>query len=292
MRRYAHRDRVEQLDPAVDYLEIYRTTTTLEFPWDVSQALGFALFRTYAVPSIGALLDRTGEFTGRAARRYDDTALLMGAILEHGPDSDAGRTAVRRINQMHGRYAIGQDDLRYVLATFVTLPIRWLEEYGWRPMTETERVASANYYRRVGALMAITRVPGTWQEFGALLDAYEAEHFGPDPGARRVADSTLALLATQGRLDTLPKALVDRMSLALMDPPLLAALGYPRQPRVVERAVRGGLRLRGRVVRRMRPRTVPLHARDLPTITSYRDGWVLEQLGTFTPGCPVSGSGP
>ena len=33
-----------------------------EFPWDVTQALGLALYRTYAVPSIGELLSATGEF--------------------------------------------------------------------------------------------------------------------------------------------------------------------------------------------------------------------------------------
>ena len=45
--------RIEQLDPARDYAEIYRLMGTHEFPWDMNQALSFALFRTYAVPSIG-----------------------------------------------------------------------------------------------------------------------------------------------------------------------------------------------------------------------------------------------
>ena len=48
-----------------DHAEIYRITVAHEFPWDMNQSLSFALFRTYAVPSIGGLLDRTGELTGR-----------------------------------------------------------------------------------------------------------------------------------------------------------------------------------------------------------------------------------
>lgn len=99
---------------------------------------------------------------------------------------------------MHGAYDIPNGDMRYVLCTFVVIPIRWLDAYGWRPMSETEKVASANYYRRLGALMGIRDVPSTWQEFETALEAYEAEHFAPDPGARRVADATLALLATLG----------------------------------------------------------------------------------------------
>ena len=42
-----------------------------------------------------------------------------------GFDSDEGKTAIRRINQMHRSYDISNDDLRYVLATFVVVPKRW-----------------------------------------------------------------------------------------------------------------------------------------------------------------------
>src|SRR4051794_32535547 len=142
--------RMEELDPARDYAEIYRLMGTHEFPWDMNQALSFALFRTYAVPSIGGLLARTGEFTERAQKHHDDTVLILDAVREHGMGSDEGRTAIRRMNQMHRAYGISNDDLRYVLATFVVTPIRWIDEYGWRRMTEIERVANANYYCDLG----------------------------------------------------------------------------------------------------------------------------------------------
>lgn len=57
--------RIEHLDPATDYAQVYRLMAAREFPWDMNQALSFALFRTYAVPSIGGLLARTPEFTER-----------------------------------------------------------------------------------------------------------------------------------------------------------------------------------------------------------------------------------
>ena len=40
------------------------------------------------------------------------------------------------MNQMHGAYAISNDDMRYVLSTFVVIPMRWLDRFGWRPMSE------------------------------------------------------------------------------------------------------------------------------------------------------------
>jgi hypothetical protein len=279
--------RIEELDPARDFAEIYRLTATYEFPWDMTQALSFALFRTYAVPSVGALLARTGEFTGRTQKRYDDTVLILDTVIEHGMDSSEGRAAIRRMNQMHRSYDISNDDLRYVLATFVVTPIRWVDEHGWRRMTESERVAGANYYRALGGHMGIRDIPPTWQAFSRLLDAYERQHFGFDAGGRAVAESTLALLATFPPNHRLPAALVRWISLATMDAPLLDAFGFPHPPRVLRALVRTGLKARGCVVRFLPPRSEPRFARQLPQIRSYPDGYQVSGLGTFPPGCPV-----
>ena len=118
------RARNAMLDPETDFTEIYRNLALYDFPWDTNQALSFALFRTYAVPSIGRLLDETGQFTGACQKRYDDTALLLEASFASGFESSEAKTAIRRVNQMHRTYAISDDDLRYVLATFVVVPKR------------------------------------------------------------------------------------------------------------------------------------------------------------------------
>jgi hypothetical protein len=278
---------IERLDPARDFAEIYRLTGTREFPWDMNQALSFALFRTYAVPSIGGLLARTGEFTERAQKRHDDTVLILDAVLEHGMESTEGRTAIRRMNQMHRSYDISNDDLRYVLATFVVTPIRWIDAYGWRRTTEIERIASANYYRALGRRMGIQDIPATWQAFARLLDAYERDHFAFDLGGRTVAEATLALLATFPPNDRLPVGVVRRISLATMDESLLDAFALPHPGRLVRGLVRTGLKARGRVVRFMPPRREPYFARQLPQIRSYPSGYSVPELGTFPPGCPV-----
>ena len=87
MRRDHWKRRNDALDPATDFVEIYANVVGHEFPWDMNQALGFALFRTYAVPGIGRLLDETGQFTEqtaeavrrhRAAPRAADPAGVRG----------------------------------------------------------------------------------------------------------------------------------------------------------------------------------------------------------------------
>ena len=287
MGRFDVLHRIEAMDPERDFAEICRLTGTIEFPWDMNQALSFALFRTYAVPSIGGLLARTGEFTGRTQKRYDDTALILDAVLEHGATSGPGRAAIRRMNQMHHAWGVGQDDLRYVLATFVVSPIRWLDAYGWRPMSEVERAASANSYRDLGRHMGIRDLPETWQEFARLHDAYEDEHFAFDPGARAVADATLELFATFPMNRFTPTPVVRQMSYSLMDDDLLDAFRFPRPHRAVRALFRGGLRARGRLVRWLPPRREPYFARQLPQIRSYPDGYEVAALGTFPTGCPV-----
>lgn len=287
MDRYAWLRRIEQLDPVVDAAEIYRISVTREFPWDYNQALSFALFRTYAVPGIGRLLHGTGELTRRTQKRYDDTVLLLDAVLEHGFDDPRARTAIRRVNRMHGSYPISQDDLRYVLCTFVVVPIRWIDELGWRRLSEHERTAAAEYYRELGRRMGIRDVPATHREFAEVLDAHEREHFAFDAGGRAVADATLELFTTFSPNHRAPAALVRRFSYGLMDDALRAAFRYPRISPLEQRLARAAVRARSAVVRRLPPRRDPLFARMLPNVRSYPDGYDVAGLGVFPGGCPV-----
>jgi hypothetical protein len=245
MRRDHWKRRNDSLDPATDYVEIYRNLVMHEFPWDMNQALSFALFRTYAVPGIGRLLDRTGEFTSRVQRAHD----------------------------------IPNDQFRYVLSTFVVVPRRWLDDYGKRPMTPTEVEASVHYYRALGRHMNIKDVPETYAEFEQLMDSYEAENFAYDAGGRRVADATLALMRTfYARPLRRPAGVFAR---ALMDQPLREAFRYDAPPVLVQRLSRAGLRARGVVLRAFPARRRPKRVEDISWIRSYPNGYVVEQLGTF-----------
>ena len=278
-----------ELDPETDFVEIYRNLATHEFPWDITQALSFALFRTYAVPGIGRLLDETGEFTARVQRRYDDTVLLLEVPFQRGFADPQARAAIRRVNRMHRSYDIPDHEMRYVLATFVVVPQRWLAEYATRPMTEAEARASVHYYRALGAHMGIPDVPETLEGFAELMDGYEAEHFGHTPGGRRVADATLGLLTSFYPGVAAPA--VRLLSRSLMDDALRDALGYPAPPAAVQRLARASVRLRGRLLRLFPTRVSEVSAARSNRVRSYPDGFDVEALGTFPvpgrAGCPV-----
>jgi hypothetical protein len=277
------------MDPHKDASEIYRLSAAYEFPWDHTRALELALYRTYAVPSIGGLLAETAELTDRSQKRYDDTSLLLDTVVEHGFDSGLGRTAIRRINGMHRSYDISDDDMRYVLCTFVVMPKRWIDAYGWRRLSRHEVIASTVHYTTLGRYMGVKGIPGSYEEFESYLDAYEETHFAWDEGARRVSDATLDLMASWYPRPLAP--LLRTATLALLDDPLLRAFRYPPPGPATRALVRRAVRLRGRAVRLLPPRRAPHYARQNREIKGYPNGYRVNDLGTWPVpgfgGCPV-----
>ncbi|MEU2376794.1 oxygenase MpaB family protein [Streptomyces misionensis] len=289
MKRFERLERIRRLDPVADAQEIYRLSTAYEFPWDYTRALELALYRTYAVPSIGRLLAQTAELTERTQKRYDDTALLLDTVVEHGFAAEQGRAAIRRINQMHRSYDISDDDMRYVLSTFVVVPRRWIDTYGWRRLSHHEIVATTEYYRTLGRHMGIPDLPKTYEEFETLLDTYEEANFGWDEGARRVSDATLRLMSSWYPRPLAP--LLRTGVLALLDEPLLRAFRYEKPGAATVALVRRVVRARGRVVRLLPPRRAPHFARQNWEIKGYPNGYRVADLGTRPVpglrGCPV-----
>jgi hypothetical protein len=278
--------RSELLDPVRDSHEISLHVSAYDFPWDNLQALSFALFRTYAVPSIGRLLDETAEFTDRVQKRYDDTGLLLEEVQRHGLGSGRGRSAVRRINQMHAMYAISNEDFRYVLATFVVVPKRWMDAHGFRTMTPNEIAATTNYYIELGRHMNIKDVPQDFAGFERLLDDYERAHFAFDEGGRRVADSTLDLMTTFWPNSWAPKWIVRRFAFSLMDEPLLRAFRYPVPGRLERGFFLGAMKVRARLLRLFPARSKPKWVSTYGYYRTYPAGYEIGDLGTFLPGGP------
>lgn len=277
MSRNAILDEIRKLDPVGDHQRIAFLTSLHEFPWDTTRSLELALFRAFAVAKGTALLAGTGEFTTRTQKRYDDTVLILAEILEHGYDSERGRAALRRMNQMHGRYAIPNDEFLYVLSTFVFEPIRWNERFGWRPLLENEKQASFLFWREVARRMAIRDVPERYDEMAAYYDAFAREHYRFAPENRALASATRDLFLGW----YLPRFLwpLGRPFIhAMMDEALLDAVGLPRPHPAIRRLTEGTVRLRSRIVRRLPPRRTPrlISRQRHPT---YPNGYTIEELG-------------
>jgi hypothetical protein len=258
-----------------DYLHAFRHAYGEALGWEAHRGHELAIFHTFAVPSISKILDETGEFALRGQKRYDDTVALLREIGRDGPASPRGRAAIRRMNWIHRPYHISNDDLVYVLATFIVIPIRWIKRYGWRDLTAEEIRAAVHYYRTVGRLMGIRQMPGTYPEFAGYLDAYEREHHSFTEANRRLARSLIDVFGAWVPRPVRP--LARRCVAAALGSPLRRALGLPEPSGLIRAGVHAALRSRAalfRLVPALRP------SRQSPRgLRSYPHGYALSEVG-------------
>ena len=274
--RYDNFHRIQQLDPVRDNCQICHLIAGYEFPWDVTRALEIALFRTFCVPSISKLLDKTGEFHHRTQKRYDDTGLLVAEIMKWGYDSQRGADAIRRINQIHGHFKISNQDFLYVLSTFLYEPVRWIAQFGWRPLSEKERLACVHFWRAVGERMHMQVIPPTYEAFDRYNLDYERQNFRYSQTNRRVGEATLNLFLGwfPGILHPVLKPCVHTM----LDNTMLDTFGFAHPSPQLRRFVANALKLRGQLLRLLPPRKKPDFYVDAPQ-RSYPQGYELTDLG-------------
>ncbi|CAD0107687.1 unnamed protein product, partial [Aureobasidium uvarum] len=210
----------------------------LEFPFLAQKALEFALFRTYGIPSISSLLMQTKQLSTKqhASKRMVDTAILMMEVIINPPASDRSAEALARTNFLHSLYGgkISNEDLLYTLSLFLLEPIRWIERFEWRQLTEMEIAAMGLFWLKVGQGMRIdfSCLPGEksgWKdglqftrELEAWCDEYEEKYMVPAQSNKDTADCTTELL-----LYAVPAAYKDagrRVVSALMDKRLRRAM--------------------------------------------------------------------
>ena len=151
--------------------------------------------------------------------------------------------------------------------------MRWIEAYGWRRLDDHELAAITKVTTRFGELMGIKDLPTTYDGYLALLVDYERRHFAHTPEATRLAEASIRIAKEVAPAPLRP--LLRRVTIAVMDEPLREVLGLPRQPRWFVRAVRNGLRARGRLLRLAPPRRTAYVHRP----STYPHGYRLEDLG-------------
>ena len=276
MDRHRYLREILTLDPVRDHKRIVYLDVCFEFPFDTTRALELAFFKTFASPSIATLLDSTGEFTLRGQKRYDDTDLLISAFSEDGWDGPLGRRALRRMNRIHSRFAIANDDFLYVLSAMVLEPVRWNERFGWRRWIEAERLAQFHFWREIGRRMAIREIPETLDALERYNVEYERTRFAATDAGRRLAGAQRDVFLAW--FPWLPHRLGARAISALLDEQVVEALGLVRPTRFERRAAERLLRLRALVVRLLPPRRRP-RLRTTMRRRTYPGGYSIERLG-------------
>ncbi|KAG0005729.1 hypothetical protein BGZ65_010321 [Modicella reniformis] len=301
--------------------EVNAVLDTLEFPYLIVVSLEFALFKTYAIPTISRILASTKQFTNQCLKRADDTTFILlevsefyarnvkrtmveGKIDEQEMLNDARRheIAVERLNFIHGHYNIKQEDYLYTLALFITEPTKFISNYEWRPLTELEQNAIMAVWIYNGKRMGIKNIPESKEELKTWADEYDRNYSKFAQSNVAIADSTVDLL-----LSKVPSFThgFGRMAVSvLLTPQLREAFGMSTPPGFVVSLVNAALWTRGTFIKYfMLPRRLPLvrsasrankEGNYVPTYHKYEpvypDGYRVEDLGPekFLGKCPVS----
>lgn len=276
MTRRRERKRIAALDPQTDFHEIFRNMATQELGWEHRFGLSFAFYRIFAVPRMAKLLAYTGHIQARPVKRMYDTGLLMYDLSYHGPEHPRGREVIRKLNTMHRRWQIENEDYLYVLASLVVVPIRFMDEYGWRRATAQEREANVLFYRRVGELMAIRDSPSTESEFEQFFDEYESRHLAPSDDGRSLMDATKPVAEDwfAGPLTFL----ADPFTRVLLGEHLSRCLGQQAAPFWARALVRAALTARAVALCVAPILRIPLITPEDP-IGPYEGGYAMADLG-------------
>jgi hypothetical protein len=278
---------IRSLNPERDYERIFRLIMAREFPWEYALGMELGQISVFAVPSIAELLASTGEFIERPAKRSDDTSILLREVIENGFTAERGKQAIRRINRLHARYQISNDDYLYVLATFVVSPARFIDTHGWRYFSERERAAAYYYFRRIGEHMAIKEIPRSYQEMSEFMDTYGARHFAFSVGGHRVAMSNRSRLAGDLFPRTPSRLALDIVD-ALVPENLRTHLALPGPSHIGKLLLAGLLWWRAAKRRHLPCRAKP-NSMLAAAKRSYPNGYQIEEVGPATPAttCPL-----
>lgn len=214
-------------------LDVVRLSPREAFRSAVLGELGPAIFRgfiasyyrTFAVPQIAAELLRHGESRNAPAKRATDTAIVIYEIISH-PDGQRAQEMLSLLRRVHRGVQGDNEDYEYVLYSLLCVPVRFLERYGSRTLTDEEIKGGVELFTHIGRSMGIKRIRHSFQEWQQFSAAYEGAHVSRTQASDLLVESSMPVLE-----DKLPKGLrwsAPRVLSALvMDDLFQGALALP-----------------------------------------------------------------
>lgn len=171
---------LDRLDPEVDDQRIANIVLGSLFS---DQFFNHALFtvaywRQVAVRTIAPIIGRQGygDTLKGTKKRTDDSLLFFGFLYRDGYGTEAGKSTIDRLSEIHKTFDIPMDDYRYTIATLCYEAVRIPEILGVRGLTEKEQRALFLFWTNVGKRWGVD-IPEGQQEFRAWFHRYERETY-------------------------------------------------------------------------------------------------------------------
>jgi len=220
--------------------EIFQVALSWDMPLLLYYSLAFALFKTYAIPSISRILVATGELksSDTVSKRYSDTEIMIGSWMicpVNGRTANKGvdpraMLALARTNWIHSHYDISNEDFLFTLALFILEPITWAEKYGWRKLSPLEQQAQFVFWADIGRRMNIKDIPSSLEILKEWAVAYEMEKMVPHQTNKTIAEGTVQELLYPAPKFFKLKQLGKNLVAAAMDNHVRNAMMMPEPP--------------------------------------------------------------
>ncbi|KAF9542942.1 hypothetical protein CPC08DRAFT_755997 [Agrocybe pediades] len=289
---------LEKMTPYVAQ-QIVHVSFLYDTPYTMLMGTRVALFKVYGIRSIASVLLKSGELTSKEDekinKRLADTAILIATALSNPvlgpgsgcpvttPDSDPrSAIAIARINYLHKKYNIRNDDFLYNLSLFMIEPIKFTEKYDWRPHSPLEIQAIFVLWTEVGRRMGIQNIWNSYEEMVEWANVgknpsssgdsilmsksfsvihqqqYELDNMIPSEESQKLARVTLEhFLSRVPRIPGL-RGLVLQIFTTLLDARTRNAMGLSEPAPTIVKLVHGIFALRAFLVRNfMLPRGKP-----------------------------------
>ena len=225
----------QTLDPAVESDRIHHAVTA-SFRFESRVLEMIAINRISQFLSVGNFFRSTGEAEHNPIFRFFDTYALYANVFEWGLDSLRGRRAIERMNQIHGRYYIPNDGMKYVLVQGAFTWLDGADRLAHRRITDVERQAMFLSWMRMGRAMNIAHLTDDYDEMYGWYQDFNRSSTQFHP-AKRDTFETIVVASVEGQAPMLREPLLTAARVA-MDDSFLSSMGYDRPSPEQTKAVR------------------------------------------------------
>jgi len=180
------RARLATLDPLEDRDQLWCFVQYEFRPEILYCAWGNGIERISQSESASTFFHATGAAESTPLKRSEDTLIHYYNLFNWGLDSFHGRKAVESMNQMHGRYFIHNDGMKYVLLNAAFSVLDALGVIGHRPLSDTERLGYFHAQIEMGRAMNIQELSHSWDEMRAWFATINTAFSAYTPQKRRM----------------------------------------------------------------------------------------------------------
>ncbi len=278
MGRFKNLQKIEQLDPLKDHSEIVKIMVSYEFPWDFQRSYVDLVFvRSFAGPRMAGLVAKRGYALAHPQNRYDDTSIMLFETIKYGYDSEQGRACIERMNYIHGHFPINNEDFVYITICLILEPIHWNQRFGWRLMSEKERLAWLYFWLEIGKRMNIQNLPDSLESMEHFKREYEDKLVRESPATKELARLFIRLVSSWFPL--VPTAIIDVVLRCLLDNNSLQAFDMQPPPPALKNFVEFVMRMRARVLSLLPPRQTSGLFVDRPSRSYPLNNYNMTKLG-------------